>query len=88
MDHKAENLHIRTSQAQKASLARAARLKNMNVSQFVLQSSLEAANEVLAAQPLILMGPEEYDAFCKRLDEAPRAIPELQKLFAEPSTFE
>lgn len=85
---KAEQLNIRASVAQKAKLAEAARIQNMNVSQFVLSKSLDAAEEVIADQRLIRVSKEEYDWLVAKLDEPPRDIPELRELFSKPSVFE
>ncbi len=85
---KAEQLNIRASAAQKAKLSEAARLKNMNLSQFVLNKSLDAAEEVIADQRLIRVSKEEYEWLLAKLEEPPRDIPELRELFSKPSVFE
>lgn len=86
--HKAEQLNIRASSAQKAKLAQAAGLRNMNVSQFVLSKSLDAAEEVIADQRLIRVDKPEYEWLLAKLEEPPRDIPELRELFSAPSVFE
>ncbi len=86
--HKAEQLNIRTSAVQKAKLSEAARLQNMNVSQFVLSKSLDAAEEVIADQRLIRVSKGEYDWLVAKLEEPPRDIPQLSELFSRPSVFE
>lgn len=86
--HKAEQLNIRATAAQKAKLAEAARLQNMNLSQFVLNRSLDAAEEVIADQRLVRVSKEEYDWLVEKLEERPRDIPELRELFSKPSAFE
>lgn len=53
----------------------------MNVSQFVLSTSLLAAEEVLAERERIAMGADRFEAFCRMLDEKPRAIPALAEQF-------
>lgn len=85
---KVEQLNIRTSVAQKAKLAEAARLQNMNVSQFVLSKSLDAADEIIADQRLIHVSKEEYDWLIAKLEEPPRDIPALKELLSQPSVFE
>lgn len=85
---KAEQLNIRASGAQKAKLAEAARLQNMNVSQFVLSKSLDAAEEVIADQRLIRVSKEEYDWLMAKLEEPPRDIPALEELLSRPTLFE
>ena len=85
---KAEQLNIRASAEQKAKLAEAARIQNMNVSQFVLSKSLDAAEEVIADQRLIRVSKEEHDWLLAKLEEPPKEIPALRELFSRPSVFE
>ena len=87
-DTKNTQLNIRTSRDQKARLTEAARLRNVSVSQFVLDESLQAADEILAEENLIRLSAEEYAWLMKRLEEPPREIPELRELFSRPSVFE
>jgi uncharacterized protein (DUF1778 family) len=85
---KAEHLNIRASAAQKAKLAEAARLQHMNVSQFVLHKSLEAAEAVIAEQQLISLSTKGYDRFVARLEQPARDLPKLRELFSKPSILE
>ena len=88
ISQKAEQLNIRASASQKAKLAEAARLQNMNVSQFVLSKSLDAAEEVIADQRLIRVSKDEFDWLISKLGEPPQDIPKLRELFSQPSVFE
>jgi len=85
--HKAEQLHIRTSEFQKSKLAEAARVQNMNVSQFVLQASLKAADDILAEQTRIVLEPAAFAEFCRLLDEPPVVLPKLKEQLAKGSVF-
>lgn len=85
---KQEQLNIRASSDQKAKLIEAAKLQNMNLSQFVLSKSLDAAEEVIADQRLIRVSKDEFEWLSAKLEEPPQAIPELSRLFAETSVFE
>lgn len=87
-NNKAETLSIRASVAQKSKLAEAAKLQNMNVSQFVLSKSLDAADEVLANQRLMQVTAQEYNWLLAKLEESPQDIPQLRELFSRPSAFE
>ena len=87
-DQKETRLSIRASDAQKAVLRQAARVRRMNTSQFVLQASLDAAQSILADQTEFLLSPEQWEAFCQRLDAPPKAIPALTRLFSEPDPYE
>ncbi len=81
---KEKRLSIRATEPEKALLAQAARLRRTNVSRFVLQASLEAANAVLVDQTEYRLSPDQWEAFCRRLDEPPKVIPALRQLFREP----
>ena len=87
-DPKETRLSIRASEPDKTLLAQAARVRRVNVSQFVLQASLEAARAVLAEQTEFRLTPEQWEAFCRRLDAPPQSIPALSRLFAEPEPFD
>ncbi len=81
-------MNIRASAVQKALLAKAAQLENMNVSQFVLSKSLRAAEEVVTEHRTISVSLEEYDWLLSKLEEPPRDLPKLRELFSKPSVFE
>ncbi len=85
---KVKQLNIRASASQKAKLEEAARIQNMNMSQFVLSKSLDAADEVIANQRLIQVSQAEFEWLLAKLDEPARDLPELRKLLSEPSVFE
>lgn len=84
---KEKRLIIRATEPEKELLAQAAKARHTNVSQFVLKASLEAANAVLVDQTLYYLPPEQWDAFCRRLDDPPKSIPALQQLFREDGPF-
>lgn len=84
---KESRLSIRTSTPEKTLLAQAARVRHMNTSQFVLQASLDAARAVLADQTRFRLPPDQWDAFCERLDAPPQVVPALRELFSGPDPF-
>jgi uncharacterized protein (DUF1778 family) len=77
-------LAIRASAQVKKILAQAARVQHKNVSQFVLQASLDAAHSVLADQTEFRLTPAQWKAFCERLEAPAKVIPALRDLFSEP----
>lgn len=85
--HKETRLSIRATEPEKEILAQAARMRHTNISRFVLQASLDAANAILVDQTEFRLLPEQWEAFCQRLDAPPKVIPELQALFSEPEIF-
>ena len=81
---KETRLSIRASEQDKQVLVQAAQVRHTNISQFVLQASLDAAHTVLADQTEFRLPPEQWQAFCERLDEPAKVIPALRNLFGEP----
>lgn len=84
---KEKRLSIRASEPEKTILTQAARARNMNTSQFVLQTSLDAARAILIDQTEFRLSRDQWEAFCRRLDEPPKAIPALAALFREPEPY-
>jgi uncharacterized protein (DUF1778 family) len=85
---KETRLSLRASESEKKILARAARARHMNTSQFVLQASLDAAHAVLGEQTAFRLPPEQWEAFRQRLDAPARDIPSLRALFGEPEPYD
>lgn len=93
MHHKAEHLHIRATPQEKATLFQAARAKNMTVSQFMLQTSMPIAEEIVgedggAVDTLFRLDARDWEAFCRFLDAPARDIPELRKLLHSQAPWE
>lgn len=84
---KESRLSIRASEPEKAILAQAARVRHTNISQFVLQASLDAAHAILVDQTEFRLPQDQWEAFCQRLDEPAKVIPQLRQLFNEPEPF-
>ena len=84
---KEKRLSIRATESEKEILAQAARTRRTNVSQFVLQTSLDAAHAILEDQTEFRLPPYLWDAFCESLDEPPKVIPALRQLFSERESF-
>lgn len=66
----------------------AAKEKERSLTDFVLQSALDRADEVLADQRRFFMNEEQWEKFQAALDAPPRDLPELRKLLTEPSVVE
>ena len=82
-----KRLTIRATEPEKELLAQAAKARHTNVSRFILEASLDAANAVLVDQTEYRLPPEQWESFCHRLDDPPRIIPVLQQLFREDGPF-
>ena len=84
---KESRLSIRASEPEKAILTQAAKARRMNTSQFVLQASLDAAQAILADQTEYRLAPEQWEAFCARLDAPAKSVPALRELFRETEPY-
>jgi len=84
---KATRVNLRVAPHQKDTIARAARIRETTLSNFILERSYEAAQQVLADQVHFSLSPDRWRAFCDALDAPPKTIPALRKLLAEPGVF-
>ncbi len=83
-----EKLDLRLTPQAKQKLFAAAKAQERSVSDFVLQSALERAEEALAEQRSFIMSTEKWEAFQAALDAPPRDLPRMRRLLNEPSIFE
>ncbi len=82
-----EKLDLRLTAEAKLTLTAAARAQRRSLSEFVLESALNRAEEALADRRVFQLPPEKWEAFVSALDAAPRDMPRLHKLLNEPSVF-
>jgi len=85
---KESRFSIRASATQKKLIAQAARIKETTMSDFVLDQSLAAAQQVIADQAQFTLPKKQWDAFCAVLDAKPRSIPALRRLLTRPGVFD
>ena len=83
-----EKLDLRVSSEAKRKLRAAAEVRHKTVSEFVLDSALSAADEALLDQRRLVLGPEEWEAFMKALDEPPAPNERLERLLGKPNPFD
>ncbi len=81
-------LDLRLTPEAKARLSAAARERHQSVSQFVLSSALERADETLADRRHFGLDAERWSAFMATLEQPPRALPRLARLFRESTPFD
>jgi uncharacterized protein (DUF1778 family) len=81
-------LDLRLSPEAKARLNAAAQARHQSVSQFVLSSALDRADEALAERQRFGLDAERWSAFLAALDAPPRALPRLERLFRESTPFD
>jgi len=58
------------------------------VSEFILDSALGAADEVLADRRQFNLNAQQWEAFQAALDAPPRTLPRIEKLMQEPGFFD
>ena len=85
---KTERIDIRTTPRVKRALQDAATVSSKTVSEFLLDSALTKAAEVLADRRLFLLDDEQWESFMAALDAPPQPMPRLEKLLKEPSVLE
>lgn len=81
---KSERIDVRASLPVKHLLQEAARATHKNVSEFLLEAGVVAANQTLADRIRFEISPEKWSAFQMALDQPVGAKPRLKKLLNEP----
>lgn len=81
-------LDLRLSPEAKQTLTAAARAAHRSVSEFVLASALERAEQTLVERQRFELDAERWTAFMTALDAPPRATPRLSRLFEENTPFD
>jgi uncharacterized protein (DUF1778 family) len=83
-----EKLDLRLTAEAKQRLFAAAQASHRSVSEFVLQSALERADETLADRRVFKLNAEQWAKFQAALDAVPRKLPRLRRLLRKPSIFD
>lgn len=82
-----EKLDLRLTAEAKRILAAAAASERRTITDFVLDSALNRAEETLADRRSFGLNAEQWIAFSQALDAPPRELPRLKKLLREPGLF-
>ena len=83
-----EPLDLRLSPADKRILEAAASVSNRSVSEFVRDSALSRAHEMLADRCTFLLSQAKWAEFQAALDAPTRHNPRIQRLLTEPGFFD
>jgi uncharacterized protein (DUF1778 family) len=83
-----DRIDLRIHPEAKEALQAAASLRHKSVSEFILESALGAADEVLADRRYFSLNAEQWEAFQVALDAPPLALPRLERLMREPGIFD
>lgn len=85
---RSEKLDLRLTPEDKQKLIAAAELDHRSVSEFVLKSALDRADETLPDRRYFGLNAEQWTAFMDALDAPPRDLPRVRELFRQSSIFE
>lgn len=80
---KSERIDVRASSPVKQLLQEAARVAHKNVSEFLLDAGIVAANQTLADRLRFELTPKKWSEFQAALDRPVAAKPKLKKLLKE-----
>ena len=82
-------ISVRIKPAEKALIARAARMRHTTLTEFVLENALRAASELVAEEKHFEMTPERFRRFCRALDAPPaKNLRAMQRLLNESSVLD
>jgi uncharacterized protein (DUF1778 family) len=87
-EQKTERIYIRTTPTTKRLLQYAAAASHKNVSEFLLENGLIAAEQTLADRRLFILDDRQWQAFQEALDRPAQENPRLKKLLTEPGVFD
>ena len=87
-ESKTERIDIRTNPSVKEILQKAALAAHKNVSEFLLDAGLEAAEITLSGRQIFRLDEAQWQAFQEALDRPVQDKPRLSKLLSEPSILE
>ena len=82
-----EKLDVRVSPAAKAKLQAAASAAHRSMSDFVMESALSRAEEMLVERRIFALDAEKWTEFQSALDAPTRPLPRLKALLEEPGFF-
>lgn len=84
---KTERQEVRLTLAQKEILAHAAAISGKNVSDFILESSVLAAEMAILEQRVFVVSGKEFEWWEDLLDAEPKSNPGLDRLFEKPLSW-
>jgi len=85
---KTERIDVRASTTVKQLLQEAAHSCHKNVSEFLLDAGITAANQALADRRRFILNDEQWEGFVQALDAPPQTLPRLKKLMTEPGILD
>lgn len=83
-----KRFNLRATPKQERLIRVAAERQGINVTDFILESACERAEQSLADQAHFVLDQKQWALFMKALDAPPRVIPEIKRLFSTPPIAE
>ena len=87
-ENKSERIEVRTTSKLKALLQRAAASSHKNVTEFLLEAGINAAEDALVDRRIFRLDDRQWQAFQAILDRPVADKPRLTRLLAEKSVLE
>jgi uncharacterized protein (DUF1778 family) len=87
-ERRSERVDLRMTLAAKRTLQRAAAVTNKTLTEFLLDTGLNAALDTLADRRVFQLDQKRWDAFMSALAAPPRSNPRLRKLLARKPAWE
>ncbi len=82
-------ISMRIDPQRKAVIARAAQLRHTTISNFVLDHAYQIASGIVADETSIVMTDKQFEAFCRVLDNPPKAsLAKMRKLLNTKTVFD
>lgn len=85
---KTERIDVRTSRPVKQLLQEAARACHKNVSEFLLEAGINAADQTLANRCRFILDDALWQQFHEALDAPPKPLPRLEKMLTQPGLLD
>ncbi len=85
---KTERIDVRASRPVKQLLQQAAQVCHKNVSEFLLDAGVTAANQAMADRQRFILDEQQWQAFQQALDRPVQAKPELKRLLSTPGPLD
>lgn len=85
---RSEKLDLRLSSSDKRTLEAAAAASSRSVSDFVRESALSRADEMLADRRTFVLSKAKWSEFQAALDAPTHPLPRMQRLLTEPGFFD
>jgi uncharacterized protein (DUF1778 family) len=87
---RSRRINLRASAPQETLIRAGAKVRGVNMTDFILESACTRAQQVIADQTSFTLSPKQWKAFTEALDRPPMLYPKprLQKLLSEKTALE